>query len=93
MGGPVREPKLHIFCFSKDWFDEVVSAEDRGLSYFRGLVLGTPLEVVNVTKSLLVKIWSQNFREHLNPGMIIRWARVMGPDSSVLLPASIWGSY
>ena len=41
----------------RDWFDEVVSADDSGLSHFLGLVLGTPLEVVNVTKSLLSNIW------------------------------------
>ena len=47
----------YIDIMGRDRFDEVVSAEDRGLSYFLGLVMGTPIEVVNVTKSLLVNIW------------------------------------
>ena len=47
----------YIDIMGRDWFDEVVLADDRGLSHFLGLVLGTPLEVVNVTISLLSNIW------------------------------------
>ena len=52
-----RAMEQYIDIMGRDWFDEVVSADDSGLSHFLGLVLGTPLEVVNVTKSLLSNIW------------------------------------
>ena len=48
-----RAMEQYMDIMGRDWFDEVVSADDSGLSHFLGLVLGTPLEVVNVTKSLL----------------------------------------
>ena len=52
-----RALEQYVDIMGRDWFDEVVSAEDSGLSHFLGLVVGTPLEVVNITKSLLSNIW------------------------------------
>ena len=83
-----RAIEQYIDIMGRDWFDEVVLADDRGLSNFLGLVLGTPLEVVNVTKSLLSNIWMEvkNLREHTDLGITI-WGWTS--DSPVWIPTGV----